>query len=165
MENEDIKGVGNEAELRFREWLDKHKIPYFYIQQDLDTFSSVFLEGNFGKRPDFMILLRNFGSILVDVKNKKINPQYKNYCLDEKETKKYSSFQRKFNITIWYAISNEDYDFKTWLWIPVSKVLELGIDTKKSSKSNEDFFPMPPENFIQIADNDSIERLFSKSLN
>lgn len=89
---------------------------------------------------------------------------FKNYCLDEKESKKYSSFQRKFNLQIWYVISNKDFDFKTWLWIPVSRVLELGVDTCKSSKSNEDFFPIPPENFIQIADNDSIDRLFSKTL-
>jgi hypothetical protein len=164
MENEEIVGIGEKAELKFKQWLDKHRIPYLYIQQDSETFSSVFKEGNYGKRPDFMILLPNFGSIFVDIKNKKINPTFKNYCLDEKESKKYSSFQRKFNLQIWYVISNEDYDFKTWLWIPVSKVLELGIDTCKSSKTNEDFFPIPPENFIQIADNDSIERLFSKTI-
>lgn len=157
------KNSGDIAELRFKNWLDKHKIPYLYIQQDSDTFSSVFKNENYGKRPDFMILLPNFGFIFVDIKNKKIDLNYKNYCLDETEAKKYSSFQRRFNLQIWFVISNEEYDFKTWLWIPVSKVLESGIKTYISSKSNEGFFPIPLEEFIQISDNDSINRLFEKS--
>lgn len=163
MPEEEIKKIGNEAELKFKEWLDKHKIPYLYIQQDSQTFSSVFRDKNYGKRPDFMILLPNFGFILVDVKNKKIDSKYRNYCLDEIETKKYSSFQRRFNLQIWFVISNEDYDYKTWLWIPVSKVLESGIKTFISSKSKEGFFPIPLDEFIQISDNDSINILFEKS--
>lgn len=163
MENEETKKIGDEAELRFKEWLDKHKIPYLYIQQDSETFSSVFREEDSGKRPDFMVLLPNFGFIFVDVKNKRIDSKYKNFCIDEKESSKYSSFQRKFNLQIWFVISNEDYDFKTWFWIPVSKVLELEIKTHTSSISHENFFPVPPEEFIQISDNDSIDRLFSKS--
>jgi hypothetical protein len=159
----EIKRIGDEAELRFKQWLDKHHIPYLYIQQDIESFSSAFKDVAYGKRPDFIILLPNFGCILVDVKNKKIHPEYKNYCLDEKETKKYSSFQRQFNIQIWFAISNEDYDFKTWFWIPVSKVLESGIKKYTSTLSKEDFFPIPPEEFIQISDSDSINRLFDQS--
>jgi len=27
------------AEGEFKKWLDKHEIPYWYIQQDIDTFS------------------------------------------------------------------------------------------------------------------------------
>ena len=161
--NENEIKKGEEAEFRFKSWLDKHNIPYLYIQQDTETFSSVFKTENYGKRPDFMILLQNFGFIFVDVKNKKIDPNYKNYCLDEKEAKKYSSFQRRFNLQIWYVISNEDYDFKTWLWIPVSKVLESGIKSYISSKSQEGFFPLPLDEFIQISDKDSINRLFSQS--
>ena len=59
----------NETEQRFGEWLDKNLIPYWYIQQDIDTFSDA-LKKMFTKRPDFMILIPNFGFILVDVKNK-----------------------------------------------------------------------------------------------
>lgn len=152
---------GDEAEKKFKEWLDKNKIPYLYIQQDTETFSSAFKDSS-GKRPDFMVLIPNFGFIFVDVKNKKINSAYKTYPLDSKETKKYSSIQRKFNIHIWYAISNEDFDFKTWLWIPVSKVLELKISEHTSSVSEDDFFPIPPEEFIQIADYESLDKLFSR---
>ncbi len=163
MEDSDIKKIGDEAELAFKKWLDKHKIPYLYIQQDKETFSSVFKDEDYGKRPDFIILLPNFGFIFVDVKNKKLDSKYKNYCIDEKEAKRYSSLQRVFNLQIWYAISNEDYDYRTWFWIPVSKVLESGIRKFTSSLSQEDFFPIAPEEFIQISENDSINRLFEKS--
>jgi hypothetical protein len=154
---------GDYAEEKFKQWLDKHNLPYFYIKQDSETFSNALRNSFLGKRPDFMILIPNFGFIFVDVKNRRINPDYKTYPLDAYETKKYSSIQRRFNLHIWYAVSNEDYDFKTWLWIPVSKVLESGIPKFVSSKSKEDFYAVPPEEFIQIADDDSLDRLFSKS--
>jgi len=154
---------GDYAEEKFNQWLDKHNLPYFYIKQDSETFSNALRNSFLGKRPDFMILIPNFGFIFVDVKNRRINPDYKTYPLDAYETKKYSSIQRRFNLHIWYAVSNEDYDFKTWLWIPVSKVLESGIPKFVSSKSKEDFYAVPPEEFIQIADDDSLDRLFSKS--
>ena len=154
--------MDNLAESKFKEWLERHKIPFMYIQQDSDTFASVFKD--VGKRPDFMILLPNFGLILVDIKDKDINTQYKTYCIDEKETMKYSSLQRKFNLHIWYVLSNSTIDYKTWFWIPVSKVLESGIKTHKAGGSGEGFFPIPTDEFIQIAHNDSISRLFEKGL-
>lgn len=153
---------GREGEEKFRIWLDNHKIPYLYIHQDINTFSSVFKNYSYGKRPDFMVLIPNFGFIFVDVKNKKINPEYKTYPLDSEETKTYSSMQRKFNIQIWYVISNEEFDYQTWLWIPVAKVLESGISEQKSSISNQNFIPVPVTEFTQLADNDSLDRLFSK---
>jgi len=162
MSFESNKEKGGEVENKFRLWLDKHKIPYFYIKQDIDSFSYAFKNSFSGKRPDFMILIPNFGFIFVDVKYKKINQEYKNYPIDSKETQIYSSLQRKFNLHIWYVLSNEDFDFKTWLWIPVSKVLESGITEHISSKSGMDFFPVPADEFIQIADDDSLDRLFSK---
>ena len=56
----------NIAEQEFKKWLDKHRIPYWYIQQDIDTFSQE-LKKQFTKRPDFFILIPNFGFILVIV--------------------------------------------------------------------------------------------------
>jgi len=158
---EENKIKGGTVETRFKEWLDKHNIPYLYIQQDTETFSPAFKRNFPGKRPDFLILIQNFGFIFVDIKYKKIT-EYGDYPVDSEETKKYSSMQRRFNIPTWFVISNEDFDYKTWLWIPISKVLELGVESKKSSKSGQDFFPIPPKEFIQIADDDSLDRLFTK---
>lgn len=156
------KRKGAETELKFKEWLEKQNIPFLYIQQDTETLSLAFKEYFSGKRPDFLILLPNFGFIFVDVKYKKINSQYKNYPISSEETKKYSSLQRKFNLHVWYVLSNEEFDYKTWLWIPISKVLEAKIPEYISSKSGTEFFAVPSKEFIQIADNDSLDRLFSK---
>lgn len=163
MENivEENKANGALAENRFKEWLDKHNIPYMYIQQDLNTFASVFKEHPVSKRPDFMVLIPHFGLIFVDVKYKKLNKEYKTFTLDSDEAKKYSRLQRKFNLQIWYVISNEEYDYNTWFWIPVSKILEEGIPRHVSNKSNTDFFAVPPTEFIQIPIDSSLDRLFS----
>jgi len=153
------KEKGDKTELEFKRWLDKHKIPYLYIHQNTETFSEAF-RGFLGiKRPDFMILIPNLGFIFVDVKYKRIS-KYKTFPIDSKEVKKFSALQRKFNLPIWYVISNEEYDYKTWFWIPVSKVLEEGLPKFISSKSKEDFFAVPLDNFIQISINDSLDRLF-----
>lgn len=154
---------GDNAERKFKEWLDKHQIPYWYIQQDINTFSFS-LKKYFGsKRPDFMILLPNIGFIFVDVEYKKLSPIYKKFPIDSEETQSYSNLQRNFNLQVWYALSNEDYDYNTWFWIPVSRVLEVGRDDKKvSSKSEMEFFAIPSSEFIQISSDDSLDRLFSK---
>lgn len=159
---EEDKENGKEAELKFKAWLEKHSIPYIYINQDSETISNAFKNNFSGKRPDFMILIPHFGFIFVDVKYKKITNPYDTYPIDGNETKDYSSLQRKFNIQIWYILSNEHFAFKTWLWIPVSKVLESDINEYTSSKSKDKFFSVPTKDFIQIAEDDSLERLFSK---
>lgn len=154
---------GKETEIKFKEWLDKHNIPYLYLQQDTKTLSIAFKKYFNGKRPDFLILIPNLGFIFVDTKYKKLNSEYKTYPMDTEETKRYSSIQRKFNLNIWYVLSNEDSDYKTWLWIPISKVFESGKLTHTSRTSGMEFYAIPPEEFIQIGVNDSLDRLFSKS--
>ena len=97
MEISERKRRGLEAEEKFKEWMDKHNIPYLYIKQDTQSFSNAF-KGFFpGKRPDFLLMIPSFGVIFVDVKNKKIS-EHKTYPIDAEEIKKYSSMQRKFNI-------------------------------------------------------------------
>ena len=156
------KENGNEAESKFKEWLEKHNIPYIYLQQDTQTISSAFKNKFSGKRPDFLILIPHIGFIFVDVKYRKLNLEYKTYIVDGEETKKYSSIQRRFNLNIWYVLSNEDVDYKTWLWIPISKILESGIKKHTSSVSHNEFYAVPIQEFVQIAMDDSLDRLLSK---
>ena len=160
--SDENKKKGFEAESKFREWLEKHNIPYLYLQQDTQTISIAFKKYFSGKRPDFLILIPNLGFIFVDVKYKKISLDYKTYPIDSEEIKKYSSLQRKFNLNIWYVLSNEDFDYRTWLWIPISKVFESGRPVFTSSKSNMNFYAVSPREFVQIADDDSLDRLLSK---
>jgi hypothetical protein len=133
-----------------------------YIQQDSQNFSKQLINEFLGKRPDFMILVPYFGLMMVDVKYKNINTTYNTYPIDINEIKKYSMLQRKFNFPIWFVISNENLGFGTWLWIPVSKVLELGVSAKTSSISQEGFLPVHNEEFIKLSESDSLSRLFEK---
>ncbi|MCL4366839.1 hypothetical protein M1563_01575 [Patescibacteria group bacterium] len=153
------------AETRFKEWLDQNNIPYWYIQQDLQTFSPSLKKYFIGRRPDYMILLPHLGFILVDVEYKKVREKYKDFCVDYDETVEYSNLQRNFNLEVWYALSNEESNFQTWYWIPVSKVLEKSKTQRfNSSVSKQDFVPLEIKDFTQIAIDDSLDRLFSKLL-
>src|SRR3989344_4834897 len=100
--SEENKKKGFEAESKFREWLEKHNIPYLYLQQDTQTISIAFKKYFSGKRPDFLLL------------------------------------------------------------IPISKVFESGRPIFTSSKSNMNFYAVSPREFVQIADDDSLDRLLSK---
>lgn len=151
---------GREAENMFKHWLDNHKIPYLYIHQEKETFSSFFKDFR-GKRPDFILLIPYFGFLFVDVKYKQLSDK-RDYAIHADDAKKYSFLQRKFNINTWFVISNEKVGYKTWFWIPVAKVLECGVTEKISSYSGELFFPIPDSEFTQIAHDDSLSRLFSK---
>ncbi|MBI5388809.1 hypothetical protein HZB01_00340 [Candidatus Woesearchaeota archaeon] len=156
---------GNHAELKFKGWLDKHKLAYWYIQQDLTTFSNALALYFGSKRPDFMILLPNLGFILVDVKYKQMDKKFKTFPLDCEETRSYSNLQRHFNLQMWYVLSNEEYDYGTWFWIPVTKVLEIGRLANYTSRvSGKPFFPIPHSDFIQIPCDDSLDKLFAKCL-
>lgn len=151
---------GKEAEENFKHWLDHHNIPYLSFQQGIETFSPALKNEFSGKRPDFMVLIPYAGPIIIDVKYKKMS-ETNTYPIDYGETEKYSSMQNKFNLPIWFALSNELLDYKTWLWIPAPKVMELGIEKKESSKSREHFFPVPEDAFKKLTYEDSLGKLFS----
>jgi len=152
---------GKEAEEKFKEWLDKHNISYLYIQQDENTFASVFK--NNLKRPDFLILIPSLGLMMVDVKYKNLNPKYEDLAIDAYDIKRYSRLQRTFNLPIWFVLSNENVAFKTWFWIPLPKVLEEGMPRFRSSKSKMDYYAVPLKHFVQVSDRDSLHRIFEGS--
>jgi hypothetical protein len=99
----------------------------------------------------------------VDVKDKKQAKKHNKFFINSEETDKYVNLQRKFNLQTWYVISNEDYHFKTWFWIPATKALESGFHFI-SKETNKKCLSVPIEAFIQVSDDDSLERVFSKIL-
>jgi len=152
--------MDNLAEEKFKEWLDRNNIPYGYIDQSLESFSPA-LKKLMIKRPDFMILLPNFGLIFVDVKNKEQAEKYDKFFLYAKEVDSYLSMQRTFNVPIWFAISHEKYHYKTWFWIPVSDITRAGF-VFDSKEGKGKFYSIPIEEFVQVADTDNLERIFNK---
>lgn len=152
------------VETKFKEWLDRHRIPYWHISQEYETFSRALLD-YMTKRPDFMILIPEFGFFLVDAEYKNPHPGFKTFVIDVEETVKYSGLQRYFNLRVWYVFSSDRYHFKTWFWIPVSRVLEIGKTEKRFSReTGREFFAIPMDEFVQVADSDNLTRLLTQFL-
>ncbi len=154
--------MDNIAEKRFKKWLDKNSIPSWYIDQSLKSFSPA-LKKYLIKRPDFMILLPNFGLIFVDVKEKMQAKKYDKFFLRAREVDKYLRMQRIFNIPTWFVISNKNYHYNTWFWIPVSEVTRSGF-VFESKKDREKCYSIPSKSFVQVANTDNLERIFNKLL-
>ncbi len=150
----------NLAEVKFKKWLDKNKIPYWYIDQSLESFSPA-LKKYLAKRPDFMILLPNFGFIFVDIKNKEQAEKYDKFFLFAKEVDNYLSMQRLMNIPIWFVISHERYHYNTWFWIPVSDITRSGFIFDSKDRKGK-FYSVPIKEFVQVADTDDLRRIFTK---
>lgn len=160
-EKQNVKEKSLVAEAKFKGWLDSRRMPYWYIRQDLETFSPA-LKKYFGsKRPDFMILIPHFGFMLVDVKNYIVNPKYNTIAVNCEETASYSNLHRSFNLPVWFAVSNEKFGYKKWLWAPASKFLEIDKKNRHPSK-NGDFFAVPMKEFIEVGFQDSMGALFAK---
>ncbi len=130
------KIAGDIAEGEFKKWLERHGIPYWYIQQDMPSFSQA-LKDYLVKRPDFLILLPNFGFVLVDVKNTEAARKYEKFFLGAKGVERYLNLQRIFNLQSWCVISSERYHFKTWFWIPISKIAKAGFVFKTKDGKRE----------------------------
>jgi hypothetical protein len=156
--NKNPAELGKEAEKKFMEWLNSESIPYLFIEQSPETLTKYF-KGNGIKRPDFLVILKNIGTIAVDVKRK--NPQ-PNYILgEEDEINKYLNFERITRIPVWlvfgYPSQNEQY--KSWHWISLSKILEY----EKYPPAKEgmgDYRKILPDDTIQImTGRDTISRI------
>jgi len=148
------------TELKFKKWLDSNKIPYWYIQQDVDTYSNA-LKRFMTKRPDFIILIPHVGFILTDVEYKNPLEKHEAFPIDYEETKQYINSQKYFNLQVWYVLSSEKYSFNTWFWIPAAKALEKG-EKYLSPKSNTEYLSVPISEFIQMAKSDNLGRLLSE---
>mgnify|MGYP000203289466 CR=1 FL=1 len=138
--------IAEKAEEKFKEWLDTHEIPYLYIDQSYKTFSKG-LQRIFAKRPDFLVLVKPFGFIIVDVKNRE--PKRGKIFIDEEETHKYLQLERLINMRVWYAISSESHGYDLWFWIPASKVIEVG-ERKRRRSDKKPFYIVSLNDFIHI---------------
>ncbi len=159
MEEKTREEKERESEEKFKEWLDKHKISYWYIEQSKKSFSPA-LKARIGKRPDFILLLPYTSFIITDVKYKNPAGKYDVFQIDAEETEKYINLQNYFNLRIWYVFSSDKFHYNTWYWIPSERVKEKG--TKFQNKTNKEkyYYSVPLSEFIQISSADSVDRLF-----
>lgn len=152
-----IVELGKEAEKKFREWLDLETIPYLFIEQSPETLTKYF-KGNGIKRPDFLVILKNIGTIAVDVKRREPKPSY--ILGEEDEINKYLNFERITRIPVWLVFGHpSNGKYKSWHWISLSKVLEYEkYPPIKEGMGN--YRKIPPDDTLQImAGRDTISRI------
>ncbi len=143
----------NDAEDHFQNYLNQHGIPFWFIQQDRDSFSKK-LKQLKAKRPDFFILLPNFGFILVDIKDSTPLRKHEKFCIDYNETIKYNNMQKLFNMQVWFIISNKHTHYSTWFCMPATKV-----QTYTNMLVKKDYYSVPIKDFIQLSVNESFYNL------
>jgi len=151
-----MEKIGYQAEKAFQDYLDNNNILYWYIQQDVKTFSSKLKKLDV-RRPDFFILLPNLGFILVDVEHNIPLKKYGKFCICDNKLRKYNNLQKYFNMQVWFAFSNEEIHYTTWYFIPVSKVLKYRSTYLVKEK---EYVSMPLSEFVQISNRDNFMKVF-----
>jgi len=128
------------SELKFKEWLDKRKQKYFFVDQSRESFPSVFAYKNM-KRPDFVVFDFDFekGDVFVDTKSR--SSRHKDLILDEeREVKKYMALEQETGKKVYFAFVR-DNDFSKWYFISLSKVFYCPV--RKSSVDKRPFRAIP----------------------
>ena len=159
MDDKKMREKERMAEHEFKQWLDSNEIPYWYIHQEIDTFSPA-LRHYLTKRPDFVILIPVIGFIITDVEYKEPAKKYDQFQINAEETIKYENLQKRFNLPVWYVFSNAKQHFSVWYWIPTSHVISKGQIFP--SKNKTEYYAVPITECIQVSKTDSLERLFSQ---
>ena len=90
---------GQQAESRFRDWLDRCVLPHMYVEQSPLTVPKG-LKGEI-KRPDFLVGIPTIGTLAFDVKAKSIYDD--RIFIDADEHRTFQNFETFFNMTVWYV--------------------------------------------------------------
>jgi hypothetical protein len=144
-----------QAETEFQKYLDKNKIPFWYIEQNFTTFSTALKELNI-QRPDYVLFIKNIGLIFIDVEHNIPLEKYNKFCISEIETYKYNNLKKYFNIEVWYALSNEKIHYTTWYLINITKIISM----KHFLVKDKHYFSLPIEEFKQVSSNEKITKIF-----
>lgn len=155
-----IEAKGKEGEYAFNNWLNINGLSYLYVDQSVDTFSTLF-KGNV-KRPDFLLMLESIGMLAVDVKN--YTQSQGTYTLNmESEFLRSISFERLFRIPLWYAYKSEKNGETIWFWISALKAIEVG-SMSINNDSGEKFLRIDVKHFEEIKTNHDIGKLYTHRL-
>lgn len=146
----------NTAETFFKDYLNKHNIPFWYIQQDQESYSKKIKEIH-TKRPDFLIIIPNFTILFIDVKDKPPLKKYEKICLDYLEILQYNNLQKCSNIQIWYVVSNHFINYSEWFCIPATKIMNF-----KKFVVDEKYISIPVRAFTKLSSEESFYNLLKK---
>ena len=150
------KEIGREAELEFQNYLNQHKIPFWFIEQERESYSQALKQYNV-QRPDYCIFIPNLGFILIDVEHNVPLKKYRKFCISDEETQKYNNLEKYFNMKVWFAFSNQEIHYTTWYLIPVSRVMELRNQYLVKAKN---YISTPIDEFIQVSCSENLKKIF-----
>lgn len=149
---------GLRGELAFKEWLDQTDLSYVYINQSIETQSTLFR--NTVKRPDFFVLIDSIGLLAIDVKNKELSGNV--YTLQyEDEAKKALNFERHYRLPMWYVYYNEENC--TWFWISALKANEVG-ELRNNTSDGKKFLALQKSDFVEVNCNEDLGKLFTQRM-
>ena len=114
---------GRIAEAKFRELLDAQDLNHETTNQMPNTFSKKVRECG-GKRADIQALIPDVGWVKFDVKNRKFDPEYRNFTFNEEEIRKLEVLEGISHMPVWLAISNESVFHETWYLVPVAELAD-----------------------------------------
>jgi len=155
-----IEEIGRRGEHIFQEWGNYQRIDFHKNDQSLETFAVSFR--NTTKRTDYEISLPDLGKIAVDVKVLKLHTTYGDFILDAEEIHKQKSFQRKFQVPVWFAIiPRNGLQYRTFYWVSLNYILDQ-IQPKHSQYGP--FYPISRKDCITVGWDDGIEKLFKISI-
>ncbi len=128
------------SEIRFKEWLDRRNLKYFFVDQSRESFPSVFAYKNM-KRPDFIVFDFELEGEDVFIDTKSRSSRYRDFILDEeKEVKKYLILEHEIGKKVYFAFVR-DNDFSKWYFISLRKVLDCPV--RLSSVDKRPFRAIP----------------------
>lgn len=158
-----ITEKGDFAEKEFKQWMDANGYYFVYLQQSTDIMAKAFqklsndensdLKHNPLKRPDFLIQLSGYGTIVADVKNQTVfrnsnNDKEESLTLSEVEIKKASNFQAEFALNWWWVFYYEG----AWLFTNLQKVNQFTNKENHSfSSKGKVFYSIPVSSFFTHA--------------
>ena len=145
-----------DSEKCFMTYLDKENIPYLFINQEIDTFSRSLREhlcvDSRGKRPDFLVLIKNLGWILVDTKCRTYDNKHDAYPFDYEEYKKLLSVEQATRTPIWIAFCIQPEGYKFWKFISL-------LDIAKRATETEQFMEKENIQFVLVKTDTLLDRL------
>ncbi len=143
---------GERGEKDFVEWLNKHNITFFSIDQTKKTRSFQLIHKVKSKRPDFVILMPSNGMFLVDIKNHKQEVQdgKSGYMVYSSEIESYKNLETQFTAKVWLVFCGLVND---WYWISIR-------DIQKFIGENKFFVPI--SDFKNITEDDDLNTVISK---
>lgn len=161
---------GDAGEAFFRNWMNKHNIVYFPIDQSIKTHSKGLRDVVKSKRPDFVLFIPSSGVLLADVKNYVLSQKdgVSGYYISDWEILSYQNLENDFTSKVWFIFCNVNGNDVEWYWISVRDAQKCGppersfINIKGKSRFIGTKFFLPLAKCERIVDGDDLDVIISR---